>query len=122
MIHSLKHRVHLPESKKSIVSQDVKFMSELAFRHEYREILDDPDEGRVGIHVDIREPRVSEENQSQEEEDSEKLKQDRSQLDREQRKILRATRGSALTTMRHKMSSKSSQNQERGERQCRKKN
>lgn len=56
-------QVHLPESRKSIVSRDVKFMLEPAFLHKYPEILDEPNGGRVRTNVDIKKPRVPEENQ-----------------------------------------------------------
>ena len=37
------YRVYLPKSRKIAVSRDVKFMNELGFGHEYKEIFENED-------------------------------------------------------------------------------
>lgn len=43
-IQSKAYRIHDPATRKIIVTRDVKFMNETAFRHEYKEILDDEED------------------------------------------------------------------------------
>ena len=82
------YRVHIPESRKTVVSRDVKFMSESAFRHEYREILDENDFGSGDIIVDLRKKETNEE------------------VPQKPKKILRAVRGGARSSTVFKQQSK----------------
>lgn len=41
--NSKAYRVHIPTSRKLVISCDVKFMSEPVFRQEYEEIFDEKD-------------------------------------------------------------------------------
>lgn len=81
------YRVYLPESRKTTVCRDIKFMSETAFRHEYCEILDE------NVTVDIRESGETEEEPKQTEQEPVKMELD--DVEEKPRKILRAKRGPA---------------------------
>lgn len=59
------YRVHLPRSKQTIASRDVKFMGESAFRHEYKEILDADDSPCDEIEVESSKPEEDNEDEEQ---------------------------------------------------------
>lgn len=61
-VQSKAYRVHDPTTRKIIVTRDVKFMNETAFRNEYKEILDeeesiDSDEILVDLNINDREKK-----------------------------------------------------------------
>lgn len=52
------YRIHDPTTRKIIVSRDVKFMNETAFRHEYKEILDEEKDNYEDRDTDEEQIRV----------------------------------------------------------------
>lgn len=60
-IQSKAYRIHDPKTRKIIVTRDVKFMNETAFRHEYKEILDEEDSINGEMVVDLNMPNENNE-------------------------------------------------------------